>query len=136
MSTDSATAELLSRATLHARLRWIGVPLFWIGALGLVSSVVALILGKVGFLGVGLYMAATGISLGSFGLNNDTALALSQRAPRERLSPDLRAELESELKVNRVAVTGLSPAPVAALVVIALALVLHAGAGYTLLSKF
>lgn len=134
MSTATA-ADDITRATRHARLRWVGVPLFWLGALGLLTALGGWLTGRSGFGPVALYMAATGLSLGSFGVNNDTALALALRPPAESLPAPLRAELQDELRSDRRAVTGLVPAPVAGQVVVLIALTLHALAATVLLRK-
>lgn len=134
MSAQTATADDLHRAVRHARLRWVGIPMFWVGAAGLVLALLAWVSGRVGFGAVGLYMAATGLSLGSFGVNNDTALALAQRAPREELPAALREELATDLRAHPAQVSGLVPSPVVAQGVLLVALVLH-GLAATVLAR-
>lgn len=118
--------DLARAAQRHATLRWVGVPLFGFGLLGLVTALGLILTRDAAWSGMMLYIAASGLSLATFGTHNDTALALAQRAAPEAGLPEaLRRELEEELERDRQEVIGLSPSPRAALAVTMIALTLH-----------
>ncbi len=80
-----------------------------------------------------LYMAATGLSLASFGLNNDTALAWLIRA-QAPLPPAAAKEIQKELARDRAETNALSASPIASFFAMALALLLHAAAAWRLMA--
>ncbi len=116
----------------HRGLRWFGVPLFWLGVAGVCAALTATFAAEGSWGGVMLYLGATGLSLGSFGLNNDTALALLLRA-QGPLPAAADRELKQELERDRSGTNALSPSPVASYVAMALALLLHSAAAWRLL---
>lgn len=121
-----AATSLAQAAQRHAALRWVGVPLFCFGLLGLASAIGLAATTEAPWRGVMLYVATTGLSLATFGTHNDTALAFARRAPPEaELGPALRKELQQELDRDRAALMGLSPSPNVALVITLVALTLH-----------
>jgi hypothetical protein len=123
----------LSQAMRHRSLRWFGVPLFWLGAAGICAALVAKLAAEGSWGGVMLYVAATGLSIGSFGLNNDTALALLLRT-QEPLPAAAERELNDELARDKAETNALSPSPKASFAAMALALVLHGVAAWRLLA--
>lgn len=116
----------------HRSLRWFGVPLFWLGVSGICAALAAKFAADGSWGGVMLYLGATGLSLGSFGLNNDTALALLLRA-QSPLPAAADKELQGELERDRAATNALSPSPKASYVAMALAVLLHSVAAWRLL---
>ncbi len=114
-------------------LRYLGMPLFFGGALGLVY-------GLVGWLGGSLpggvpllYLGATGLSLGTFGIHNDTALAAMVAAEEHELDPGLRDELRDELDSDRAGTLELTAMPRTAAAITLLALAFHTLAAVKLL---
>jgi hypothetical protein len=79
-----------------------------------------------------LYVAATGLSLATFGTHNDTALGWMVRAGDDTLDPVLRAELRTELSADRAEVTSLSPTPKIAWTMTVIAVTLHVWAAWRL----
>jgi len=122
----------LSSAKKHARVRLLGIPMFWLGALGLVASLGLWIGGMAPGACVMLYIASTGLSLATFGTHNDTALAWMVRAGEEALDPGLRTELRGELALDRQGVSALSPTPKIAWAMTVIALLLHVWAAWRL----
>ncbi len=105
-------------------MRWLGPPLFLLGVLEvLVALGQALQEGSIPTLLVAV--GATGLSLGTFGLHNDTALALAQQVPAGRLDPALQRELDAERAEHPAELVELTPSPRAAAVATLLALLLH-----------
>ncbi len=97
----------------HARMRWLGLPLLLGGLALLVLGIISMI-GAGSWTSVALGLFGTGLALGAFGANNDTALAYALEA--RRLTPDalpdgLSAELDDELERDRAAVMGLHASP-------------------------
>lgn len=115
-------------ATRHAALRWVGLPLFVLGLALLVAAIVAVV-GGAPWTRIPLAMLATGLGLGSFGANNDTALATAlkvQESGGRDLAPALAAELSAELARDRAGVLALHASPRTGLVLPVVALVLDA----------
>lgn len=121
-------------AARHASLRWIGVPLFALGALGFVTAIAAVAMTDLRAGTILLYMGATGFSLGTFGTHNDTALALAQRAEPKQLAPGLRAELEADLKADKATTAALAATPKTAWFATVCALLLHGVGAWRLAS--
>ncbi|MFT5587086.1 MAG: hypothetical protein ACI9VR_004694 [Cognaticolwellia sp.] len=117
----------------HRSLRWFGVPLFWLGAMGICAALAAKLGANGSWGGVMLYVGATGLSLGSFGLNNDTALALLLRA-QETLPIAAETELQTELTRDKAETNALAASPVASFSAMGLALLLHAAAAWRLMA--
>jgi hypothetical protein len=123
-----------ARAARHASMRWIGVPLFALGAIGVVCAIAAVAMTDLRLGTILLYVGATGFSLGTFGTHNDTALALAQRARPEDLSASLRAELERDLKADKTTTSALAATPKAAWFATVGALLLHGVGAWRLAS--
>ena len=121
----------LRQAMRHRSLRWFGVPLFWLGLAGICAALAAKLAAQGSWGGVMLYLGATGLSLGSFGLNNDTAIALMLRT-EEPLPALAQRELQGELDRDKAETNALSPSPTASYAAMALALVLHSAAAWRL----
>lgn len=126
-------ATPVSKATSHARMRMLGIPLFWLGALGLIAALTLWLGGRVPGACVMLYVASTGLSLATFGTHNDTALAWMLRAGEDSLSGALRSELRAELAADRQGVSALAPTPRIAMAMTFIAVGLHTWAALKLL---
>lgn len=129
------TTRLEAAAALrHASLRWLGVPLLVTGATMVIWALAGVFTGG-SWLTLGLTLFGTGLGLGSFGANNDTALAFAARVSEatgsreERpglLSDKLEDELAQELERDRPGVMGMLPTPRVAMGLPAVALVVQA----------
>ena len=134
--TPTGSWELL--ADRHARLRWVGVGLF-VTALCLLPFRVALVYrGLLSPLpGILPNFAALGISLGAFGVANDTALfALRQLDALGRVPPRHASELAHERAVRPHHLEGALSEPAIALVLPSVAFVLLGWLGYTAVHGF
>ena len=122
--------RLVSR---HAMLRYLGMPLFLGGALGLVGGLVGWITGALPGAVPLLYLGATGLSLGTFGIHNDTALAAMVAVGEDALDAGHRGELRAELERDRSSTLELQAMPKTAAAITVLALAFHALAAVKLL---
>ncbi len=122
--------RLVSR---HAMLRYLGMPLFLGGALGLAGGLIAWGSGSVPGGVPLLYLGATGLSLGTFGTHNDTAIAAMVAVGEEGLEPAHRNELRAELERDRAGTLELTAMPKTAAVITVVALAFHALAAVKLL---
>ena len=117
-------------------MRYLGMPLFALGAIGFAAAIAAWLGGDL-FAQPGrgstvmLYVAATGLSLGTFGTHNDTALALltSLDSAPEAFAEELAAERQRDA----VALAALKATPKTAWGLTLVALALHALAASRLL---
>jgi hypothetical protein len=127
-----------ARAVLHARARWIGVACFLVAVLELVALVVAAARGLSPWSRVPLGLFATGISLGTFGANNDTALVYASRvvAGGGAVAEPLAAELAHEARVRPGHVAGLHASPKAAWILPLVAVTVLAWTGWRLAGAF
>jgi hypothetical protein len=127
-----------SRALLHARVRWVGVACACLAFLELLLLVVAASRGLSPWSRVPLGLFTTGISLGAFGANNDTALVLAARVADAggALPPSLHEELAHEARARPSHVSGLHASPRASWVLPVLALALVAWLGWRLATAF
>jgi len=123
-------SQELSAAQRHAAARYVGMPLFAAGAAGFAYALFAWLTGGAPGNSVMLYMGATGLSLGTFGSHNDTAIAYMQRVERAALPEGMAAELQGELERDREETQDLSPSPRLAWGITVVALLLHAAAAY------
>ena len=119
-------------AARHAKLRYLGMPLFVLGLLGILAALGLWLSGSGKGGWVLLYVASTGLSLATFGSNNDTAIAYMVRA--EGLPDGLRSELEWEMKRDLAGTQALIPTPKTAYAMLLIALTLHALAASRLIS--
>jgi hypothetical protein len=88
-----------AKAVRYSRLRWIGVAFFCLAVPNLVAAIAAVATDRAsgGLIAISLF--ATGLSLGSFGTNDDAALhAMSDLARRDALPANLAAEYAAERK--------------------------------------
>ncbi len=101
MTTADDTRVLLARAERHAAVRWVGIAAFG-GALGVLGLSLAAALDGGEWLTVGAAVFATGLALGAFGANNDTAIDAMRRAADAgvTLPPARAAELAHERAVR------------------------------------
>ena len=116
------------------------MPLFTLGVLGFLFAVFAWLTadGRGGT--VMLYVAATGLSLGTFGIHNDTALALlasdaagGSAARAERPPQALADELAAERRRDAINLAALKATPKTAWGITLIALSLHVWAASRLL---
>ncbi len=119
------------RAVMHARLRWVGVAAFLAASCVFVALVVAGVTRGLPPRAMLPGVAALGLALGAFGINNDTALRLAEDAAGrgEPLPAWLSAELAHERRVRGVRLGTLHASPRAAwgMPFVALAALLFAG---------
>lgn len=86
-----------AKARRYAALRWIGVGLFCVAAPNLLAAIGAVATDKAGGGLIAISLFATGLSLGSFGSNDDAALhAFADLDRRDALDPKFKAELDAE----------------------------------------
>ena len=123
-------SQELSAAQRHAAARYVGMPLFVAGATGFAYALFTWITGDTPGGAVMLYMGATGLSLGTFGTHNDTAIAYMQRVDRAALPDGMADELRGELERDRQETQDLSPSPKMAWGITVVALLLHTAAAY------
>ena len=127
-----------ARAMLHARARWIGVACFLVAVVELAALLIAAARGLSPWSRVPLGLFAAGISLGTFGANNDTALVYASReasAGRE-VPVGLGAELAHEGRVRPGHVVGLHASPKAAWILPIVAVTVLSWTGWRLACAF
>lgn len=111
-----------------ALLRWVGMAAFVVAAVAFAGLLAAAATGRAPWSRVPLGVVAMGISLGAFGVNDDTFLhALGDLHRRGVLPARWAAEWERERKARPARALHASPKMAAALPVAALALVGWAG---------
>ncbi len=111
-----------ARAVRYSRLRWVGAALFCVAApnLGAAIGAVAADRATGGLIAVSLF--ALGLSLGSFGTNDDAALhAYVTLARQDALPPGFQAELDAERKKRPQRLAAVHDHPKASIVVPVLA---------------
>ncbi len=123
----------ISIASRHAGARYLGMPLFMLGALGILASLYGWLAAGGPGSGVMLYVGATGLSLGVFGTHNDTALAHMVRAG-DALKGPMAEELRGELERDRAETLDLSPTPMIAWGITVVALGFHVWAAMRLMT--
>ena len=124
--------ENATKATRHARLRWVGAPLLLSGISLIAYGVYGWMSGGPGWL-VAVACFGTGLALASFGANHDAAMGFSLLAKDDGLAPSLRDELEAELERDRAGVLKVRPAPKVGMVIPVLAIGVQAFVLWTLL---
>lgn len=118
-------------ADTHARLRWLGVVSFCLGAGLFLVTLAAALTGRAGFARLLVPFVTMGLSLGSFGTNNDTFLHTLADLAREKALPERhRAEWEHEHRVRPARMKSLHAAPKVAKILPFVALLLLAFAGW------
>ncbi len=121
-SPPTGEPAAIRAAARHAQLRWFGVALFIAAVLVLGGALAGVILGagRVGDIFVAMF--ACGLSLGTFGSHNDTALSLLRD---NRWQPDTPAhlvhEIDSAVLFERLQLSRLEPTPRTAWVLTVLA---------------
>lgn len=90
-----------ARADRHTRLRWVGVGLFCVAAVVGLAGIVAIGAGQAPLRVLPWLLVSVGLSLGSFGTNDDTALhALAELARNGAVPARHRAEWDKERKLR------------------------------------
>lgn len=111
-----------AKAVRYSRLRWIGGAYFCLAVPNLVAAIAAVATDRAsgGLIAISLF--ATGLSLGSFGTNDDAALhAMSDLARRDALPANLAAEYAAERKKRPARIPTVHDHPTASIVVPAVA---------------
>ena len=111
-----------AKAVRYSRLRWIVVAYFCLAVPKLVAAIAAVATDRAsgGLIAISLF--ATGLSLGSFGTNDDAALhAMSDLARRDALPANLAAEYAAERKKRPARIPTVHDHPTASIVVPAVA---------------
>lgn len=106
-----------AKARRYSRLRWIGVALFCVAAPNLLAAIGAFATDRApgGIIAISLF--ACGLSLGSFGSNDDAALhAYADLDRREALDGAAKAELDAERKRRPGRVEGCHDHPKASVI--------------------
>lgn len=86
-----------AKARRYAALRWLGIALFCVAAPNLLAAIAAVATDRAGGGLVAISLFATGVSLGTFGSNDDSTLhAYSNLEIREALDSRMQAELDAE----------------------------------------
>lgn len=123
--------QLASRADLHGRLRWLGVAFFAVAAVLFVGGVGAVVTGKSGGGIIPWCLLSMGVSLGTFGTNDDTTLhLLTELARKEALPTRHRGEFDAERKVRGARLSTLHDHPKAAFIMPAVAILAIAYAAF------
>lgn len=122
---------LLAVADRHARLRWLGIVLFWTAAVVFVATTGAVVTGRAPIPRALVPFVAMGLSLGTFGANNDTFLhALADLARKKAVPARHQAEWDHERHVRAARLKTVHAAPKVGLVLPLVAAGLVAWAGY------
>jgi hypothetical protein len=124
------------RVDLYTRLRWVGVALFCVAAPVFAAAVTGWVLGQTPGGLIPWAMFAMGLSLGSFGSNDDSAVYQLRELARAGAVPERhRAEWDAERRARpgRIVAVHAHPKgalilPVAAIVMVAIATWRVAGA--------
>ena len=112
MTTTSPPIPAIRQAARHARMRWLGVGLFFGGVLCLGAALTGLPLGHTGVGDLLVCMFATGLGLGTFGSHNDTALALLRDNRWQEGTPAALAhEIDREVLDNRIELSETTATP-------------------------
>jgi hypothetical protein len=110
------SAPILSAAR-HARLRWGGIAQFLLGVLALGAALTGLAVGYSSIGDVLVCVFATAMGLATFGMHNDTALALLRdNRWLEHTPKALVREIDSEVLFNRLELSELEATPRTAMV--------------------
>jgi hypothetical protein len=113
MPADPWTAK----AARYAALRWLGVAGFLLAAALLLGGLAAVATGRASFGLLPLCLLGLGLSLGSFGTNDDAALhAFAELARRGALPDRFRAEWEAERARRPARVSAVHDHPRASLI--------------------
>ena len=115
-------------AHLHFNLRWLGCFLLISGVL-LLSYFLVQVFGTGALLHLILSFVSCGLSLGSFGINHDTAVAYALRARDEGVllteHPVLQRELTEDLERDKIETMSLKPHSILSYVIPCIALALQ-----------
>ena len=112
MSEPAVGDAAVRQATLHALGRWLGVGFFITGLLLLGGSLTSLVLGHGQIGDVMVAVFGCGLSLGTFGSHNDTALAmLRDNRWHPAIPAKLVRELDQEFLFQRLVLSEISPTP-------------------------
>ena len=127
-------ADLAAVARRYARLRWIGIGLFWISLILFGALVLAVAAYGLPPYRLMLGFLCMGLSLGSFGTASDTALwAMRELRSRNQLPPEFRKEWQQEVSLRADRIRGLHAAPRMALLMPILAMGAQGMAVYRIL---
>ena len=111
-AADLERGKTVTQALLHARMRWLGMLLFLTGLLTLGGAVAQIFFadGRISSIFISLF--ACGLSLGTFGSHNDTALAQLRDNRWHPGTPEgLAHEVNQEFLFNRIELSQLRATP-------------------------
>jgi hypothetical protein len=127
--------ELTDRAARHARLRWLGVALFFVAAAVLLLDLSAIVTGRAPLRLLPWGLLGLGMSLGTFGANDDTTLhALTELSRTHQLPARYAREWGQEKAARPERLAGLHASTTAGVIlplVAAIAIFVAAGRGLT-----
>lgn len=103
-------AAVTARISWYRNLRWAGLPLLFTGVCLLLLAIAMVATGQAPWHRILLGMLATGTGLASFGVPNDTALALMKHHP-SALDDAMKAELSQERTRRAEALASVGPQP-------------------------
>ena len=115
-------AELLGRWGLHHRWRWIGIGIFCCALPGPAVAITSVIVKGASLKLVPLSVATLGLSLGSFGTANDTAVHALRELDRRGVEVPSEIELATEQRKRPERLAALHDSPKAAMVLPVVAL--------------
>jgi hypothetical protein len=120
----SMVTDWAARADRHTALRWVGIGLFCVATVALALNTGAALTGKAPFGRIFLSIFAMGVSLGSFGANNDTAIhALARLNDEGRVPERHAAEWKHEVAVRSDRLSSVHASPKVAMILPIVALV-------------
>ena len=120
--------KTVREAHIHFNLRWLGAVLLISGIILLFNFVSQLFSGG-SILTAVFSFVSCGLSLGSFGINHDTAIAYAVQAQNEGVAlsehPVLETELKEDLNNDRAQTLSLKPHSILSYVIPLITLLLH-----------
>jgi hypothetical protein len=137
-TTDQATlAVRLRNALVHARCRWLGIGLSFVGLTGFVLTCVGVFTADHAWHRLLVAFGGTGLALVTFGLHNDTALALLRDLRTVRSLPrPVADEIRREFINRRQDLEDLRPLPNSAWIATALCALVQCWVFFNLLHDF
>jgi hypothetical protein len=102
--------DLLTTARRHTRLRWVGIGLFWVSLLLFLAAAGTVATGHMPPMRMLVGVMCMGLSLGSFGTANDTAL-WALRELGDGVPAEFQAEWQEELRLRRARLPSLHGSP-------------------------
>lgn len=130
-------AVLESKASRHSQLRWLGVVFFCLAALQFLGMVGAVVAGHATIGKAVLSIFGLGMSMGTFGTNDDSALYAMRELHRNGILPErFRAEWQIEVERRPQRIPALHDAPKASIILPIVAILANGGISYMLLTAW